>query len=91
MAEDKATENASSADMVAHAAAEASTPGADTESAYECPFCVMMRKGGCETVFKARHTIIERMQLLYQTAMGPSTSMHACSKSSCCIAQPAWT
>lgn len=22
------------------------------DSQYECPFCVMMRKGGCEEVFK---------------------------------------
>ncbi|KAF8062801.1 RD21C [Scenedesmus sp. PABB004] len=40
-------------DVAALAAAEAAAPGADTENPYECPFCVMMRKGGCETVFKA--------------------------------------
>jgi hypothetical protein len=40
------------ADILAHAAAEAAAPGADTENAYECPFCVMMRKGGCEDPFK---------------------------------------
>lgn len=39
-------------DILAHAAAEASKPGADTASQYECPFCVMMRKGGCEEAFK---------------------------------------
>lgn len=38
-------------DVVANAAAEAAT-GADTENARECPFCVMMRQGGCEDVFK---------------------------------------
>lgn len=42
--------------ILAHAAAEAAT-GADTENnAYECPFCVMMRKGGCEDPFKVRLT-----------------------------------
>lgn len=45
---------AENADVIAHAASEASTPGANTESQYECPFCVMMRKGGCEDVFKVR-------------------------------------
>jgi hypothetical protein len=42
------------AEILAHAAAEAATPGADTGDAYECPFCVMMRKGGCEDPFKVR-------------------------------------
>ncbi|WIA20523.1 hypothetical protein OEZ85_004918 [Tetradesmus obliquus] len=46
-------ESTQTAEVLANAAAEASKPGADTESQYECPFCVMMRKGGCEEVFKA--------------------------------------
>lgn len=46
-------ESTQTAEVLANAAAEASKPGADTDSQYECPFCVMMRKGGCEEVFKA--------------------------------------
>lgn len=49
------------ADILAHAAAEAATPGADTESAYECPFCVMMRKGGCEDPFKVRIAAVQQV------------------------------
>lgn len=44
----------STGDILSQAAAEAAVPGADTSSAYECPFCVMMRKGGCEEAFKVR-------------------------------------
>lgn len=42
------------ADILAMAAAEAAAPGADTENAYECPFCVMMSKGGCEEPFQVK-------------------------------------
>jgi hypothetical protein len=42
------------ANILAAAAAEAADPGADTADARECPFCVMMRKGGCEAAFKVR-------------------------------------
>lgn len=49
------SQQAENVDILAHAAAEASTPGANTESQYECPFCVMMRKGGCEEAFKVSY------------------------------------
>lgn len=56
MASHQAKTEADNVNILAHATAEASTPGADIESQYECPFCVMMRKGGCEEVFKVSYT-----------------------------------
>lgn len=46
--------DAPGAAIVAHAAAEAAVPDADTANARECPFCVMMRQGGCEVAFRVR-------------------------------------
>lgn len=63
--------------ILAAAAAEAATPGADTSSAYECPFCVMMRKGGCEDPFKVCVVLLVEWLLVVAGAVahthGPCT------------------
>lgn len=63
------------ADILAMAAAEAAAPGADTENAYECPFCVMMRKGGCEDPFKVRWSYLGRRASTAQDVRTRVTSL----------------
>jgi hypothetical protein len=67
------------ADILAMAAVEAAAPGADTENAYECPFCVMMRKGGCEEPFKVKmllHCTSNAANLLQLNSNGSLCGRH---------------
>ncbi len=54
------SEKAAASEKLQEKSLESSQPGTDNESAYECPFCVMMRKGGCEEVFKVCKRDLQR-------------------------------